>query len=196
MGGWMPLWWGFGLVVPVLLVWLTAKAVGGTSTRDDTPEQILKRRYARGKIDHDEYRRRLEDVRRYSYARRLVFLINSLEDAMMRRLLLVVLGGTMLAIQLVSPAAAQNRQAQPPASPAQSMQDMMKMHEQMMAQMKAGDAKLDALVKEMNAATGNAKVNAIAAVVTELVMQNRSMHEHMGQMHQQMMGGRGMMMNK
>jgi vancomycin resistance protein YoaR len=121
-----------------------------------------------------------------------------LEDAMTRRLLLVVLGGTMLAIQLVSPAAAQNRQAQPPASStqSQSMQDMMKMHEQMMAEMSAADAKLDALLKEMNAASGNAKVNAMAAVVTELVRQNRSMHEHMGQMHQQMMGGRGMMMNK
>jgi hypothetical protein len=75
------------------------------------------------------------------------------------------------------------------------MQDMMKMHEQMMADMKAGDAKLDALVKEMNAASGNAKVTAIAAVVTELARQNRSMHEHMGAMHQQMMG-RGMMMNR
>ena len=64
MGGWMVLWWGFGLVVLVLIVWLIAKAVGGTSTRDDTPEQILKRRYARFEIDHDEYRRRLEDVRR------------------------------------------------------------------------------------------------------------------------------------
>jgi uncharacterized membrane protein len=53
---------GFGLVVLVLLVWLIAKAVGGTS-RDDTPEQILKRRYAKGEIDHDEYQRRLEDVR-------------------------------------------------------------------------------------------------------------------------------------
>jgi hypothetical protein len=117
---------------------------------------------------------------------------------MTRRLLVVVLGGTILAIQLVSPAVAQNRQAQPPASSAQpqSMQDMMKMHEQMMAEMKAADAKLDALVRDMNAANGNAKVNALAAVVTELVRQNRSMHEHMGQMHQGMMGGRGTMMNK
>jgi putative membrane protein len=64
MGWWMALWWGFGLVVLVLLVWLLAKAVGGTSTRDDTPEQILKRRYAKGEIDRDEYQRRLEDVRR------------------------------------------------------------------------------------------------------------------------------------
>jgi hypothetical protein len=75
----------------------------------------------------------------------------------------------------------------------QGMPDMMKMHEQMMAEMKAADARLDMLVKEMNAASGNAKVTAMAAVVTELVAQHKSMHERMGQMHQGMMG-RGMMM--
>ena len=31
---------------------------------DDTPEQILKRRYAKGEIERDEYQRRLEDLRR------------------------------------------------------------------------------------------------------------------------------------
>jgi hypothetical protein len=76
------------------------------------------------------------------------------------------------------------------------MQDMKKMHAQMMAEMKAGDAKLDALVSDMNAAADNAKVNAVAAVVTELVRQHKTMHEHMGQMHQHMMGGRGMMMKE
>ena len=76
------------------------------------------------------------------------------------------------------------------------MQDMMKMHDQMMAEMKAADSRLDALVKEMNAASGDAKVNAVATVVTELVRQQKSMHERMGQMHQQMMAGRGMMMKK
>ena len=76
------------------------------------------------------------------------------------------------------------------------MQDLMKMHEQMMADMKAADSKLDALVTEMNGASGEARVNAVAAVVTELVRQQKAMHEHMGQMHQQMMGGRGMMMKK
>ncbi|MBI4485390.1 MAG: SHOCT domain-containing protein [Acidobacteria bacterium] len=64
MGWWMVLWWGFGVVVLVLLVRVIASSVGGTSTRDDTPEQILKRRYAKGEIDRDEYQRRLEDVRR------------------------------------------------------------------------------------------------------------------------------------
>lgn len=75
-----------------------------------------------------------------------------------------------------------------------TMQDMTKMHEQMMAQMQAGDARLDALVKDMNSAKGEAKVDAVAAVVSELVTQQKAMHGHMGQMHQMMMGGRGMMM--
>ena len=77
-----------------------------------------------------------------------------------------------------------------------TMQDMMKMHEQMMAQMKAADAKLDQLVQKMDSATGDAKVNATADVVKELVTQNKAMHDHIGQMHQQMMSGRGMMMHK
>ena len=76
------------------------------------------------------------------------------------------------------------------------MAEMMKMHQQMMADMKAGDAKLDALVEDMNAADGDAKVNAIAAVVSELVRQRKAMHAHMGQMHEQMMGGHGMMMRR
>ena len=76
------------------------------------------------------------------------------------------------------------------------MPGMMKMHEQMLAEMKAGDEKLDALVKDMNAASGDAKVAAIAAVVTELAIQQHSMHQHMGHMHQQMMSGGGMMMHK
>ena len=89
----------------------------------------------------------------------------------------------------------------PPATssgqqPSPSMPDMTKMHEQMMAQMQAGDARLDALAKDMNAAKGEAKVDAVAAVVTELVTQHKAMHGHMGQMHQMMMGGRGMMMKK
>lgn len=100
---------------------------------------------------------------------------------------------------LVTDVVAQAPSSQSPQPREQSpsnMQDMMKMHEQMMAEMKAADSKLDALVKQMNATTGDAKVNAVATVVAELVRQHRSMHERMGQMHQQMMGGRGMMMNK
>ena len=76
------------------------------------------------------------------------------------------------------------------------MADMMKTHEKMMADMKAADDRLDALVNTMNAAAGDAKTNAIAAVVSELVAQHKLMHAHMTDMHQQMMGGRGMMMMK
>jgi hypothetical protein len=72
---------------------------------------------------------------------------------------------------------------------------MTKRHQQMMADMKAGDAKLAALVNEMNAAAGDAKINAVAAVVNEMVRQQRAMHGHMAEMHQHMMGmGRGGMM--
>lgn len=84
-----------------------------------------------------------------------------------------------------------------PAMPP-GMAEMMKMHEQMMSEMKATDAKLDALAKGMNTATGNAKVNAVAAVVNELVTQHKAMRAHMDgmgqQMMQMMMGGRGGMM--
>jgi hypothetical protein len=45
----------------------------------------------------------------------------------------------------------------------------------------------------MHAASGDAKVNATAAVVSELARQQKAMHGRMGRMHQQMMG-RGMMM--
>ena len=106
------------------------------------------------------------------------------------------LGATRLGFNVAeatqqAPPAQGATQPQPPG-----MQDMMKMHEQMMTEMQAGDAKLDALVKDMNDAKGDAKVNAVAAVVNELVRQHKAMHGRMGQMHQQMMGGRGMMMGR
>ena len=43
------------------------------------------------------------------------------------------------------------------------MVEMMKQHQQMMANMKAADAKLDEVVNAMKAATGEAKVSALAA---------------------------------
>ena len=110
--------------------------------------------------------------------------------------LALVLGATRLGFNVAeatqqTPPAQGATQPQPPG-----MQDMMKMHEQMMTEMQAGDAKLDALAKDMNDAKGDAKVNAVAAVVNELVRQHKAMHGRMGQMHQQMMGGRGMMMGR
>jgi ABC-type glycerol-3-phosphate transport system substrate-binding protein len=92
------------------------------------------------------------------------------------------------------PDVAEATQQNQAAAPQQPMPGMMKMHEQMTAEMKSADATLEALVKDMNAATGDAKINAVAAVVTELVQQHRAMHGRMEEMHQHMMGmGRGMM---
>jgi hypothetical protein len=74
----------------------------------------------------------------------------------------------------------------------QAMPGMMKMHEQMMADMKKDAGRLDALVKEMNAASGPAKTDAIAAVVTELVQQHGAMQARMRSMHEMMMGDHAM----
>lgn len=124
-------------------------------------------------------------IRRLTFGASIVLLLSSTSPTTSFTLV------TDVAAQAPSSPASQPREQSP-----SNMQDMMKMHEKMMAEMKAADSRLDALVKEMNAAGGEAKVNAVAAVVTELVRQQKSMHEHMGQMHQQMMGGRGMMMKK
>jgi putative membrane protein len=64
---WMGLWWIVGLGVLVLFVWAIARAASVSAApagREDSPETILKRRYARGEIEHDEYERRLGDLRK------------------------------------------------------------------------------------------------------------------------------------
>ena len=55
---------------------------------------------------------------------------------------------------------------------------------QMMSNLKDQDAELDKLVAEMNSASADKKLDAIAAVVTKLVEQRKAMHEQM----QKMMG--------
>jgi hypothetical protein len=73
------------------------------------------------------------------------------------------------------------QQATPPVQP--RLPDMMQRHEQMMAEMKASDARLDELVRAMNAATGDAKISAMAQVINELVRQHQAMHQHMASMN-------------
>jgi hypothetical protein len=76
----------------------------------------------------------------------------------------------------------------------------------MMEQWKQMDARLDALVDTMHRATGSAKVDAMAAVITELVSQREEMHQMMMERHsgaehhamnqpahRRMMNGHGMM---
>jgi putative membrane protein len=62
----MVLWWLFGIVLLVALIWAVARAAGSSrgGPREESPETILKRRYARGEVDREEYERRLTDLRR------------------------------------------------------------------------------------------------------------------------------------
>jgi len=52
--------------------------------------------------------------------------------------------------------------------------------------MVASNAKLDELVKKMNAAQGQVKVDAMAELLTALVQQHQSMHGNMGEMMSKM----------
>jgi hypothetical protein len=110
----------------------------------------------------------------------------------------VVAGMSLVVISLSAPAALHGQQAdtqqheqhhpgaapttpappqavQPPAQP-QSRQPAG-----MMARMKTSGAQLDVLVKKMNAATGSARIDAIAELLTALVEDRRE--------HESMMGG-------
>ena len=69
--------------------------------------------------------------------------------------------------------------------------ERLQARQQMMEQMKASDARLDELVVAMNQAQGEAKVDAIAAVLNELVAQRREMRAHRERMWQ-MRGGKAM----
>lgn len=46
------------------LVWLAVKGIARTTGPGESPETILKSRYARGDIDREEYERRLADIRK------------------------------------------------------------------------------------------------------------------------------------
>jgi chaperone required for assembly of F1-ATPase len=82
--------------------------------------------------------------------------------------------------------------AEPPAKGAGRMHHGQggDMHAQMREQMQQHDARLDELVAAMNAAEGDAKVDAIAAVVNELVSQRRTRRAHMEQRWHKQQGGK------
>ena len=64
--GWMWLGWLIGLGVLLLLIWVIARAAASPDTprNEESPETILKRRYARGEVDEQEYERRLSHLRK------------------------------------------------------------------------------------------------------------------------------------
>jgi hypothetical protein len=88
-------------------------------------------------------------------------------------------------------------QASPGAAPDQAaaqapgqMSDMMARRQAMMAEMHAANQKLDNLVARMNAARGNDRIDAMAAVITELASQHKNMGTGMMSMGGMMpMGG-------
>ncbi len=66
MGGWMWLmmvgWGAFAIGAIALVVWLIRRP--SRSSGQSSGRQILEERYARGEIDTDEFRRRLEALER------------------------------------------------------------------------------------------------------------------------------------
>ena len=85
-------------------------------------------------------------------------------------------------------AAAQQPAAQPQAGPdMQACRDMMARHDSMMKEMQAMDARLQEQVTAMQAAQGQAKVDAVARVVSTLAEQRTQERSRMMAMHEQMM---------
>ena len=70
-GGWtMMIGWTLILVVLVLGVWAVVdgrwpgRGRGTSRTGEDRAESVLRERFARGEIDEEEYRRKLDELRR------------------------------------------------------------------------------------------------------------------------------------
>lgn len=62
--GWMGLWWI--LIVPAIVaaIWFAATASRRRGESGESPEQVLKRRYANGELERDTYEQMLDELRR------------------------------------------------------------------------------------------------------------------------------------
>jgi hypothetical protein len=69
---------------------------------------------------------------------------------------------------------------------AEKQKDWQAKHEKMIAERKAMDARLDEKLAVMNAAKGDQKVEAMAAVINELVSQRKEMRPNPGLRHKEM----------
>ena len=103
-------------------------------------------------------------------------------------LLTAVLSTPVVLAQPPAPVGHKNDLGQSAAAVMHGQGDMahaQKMAEQkaMMAKMAAADQKVADLVARMNAAKGEEKVAAMAAVINELLAQRKQMHESCGVMH-------------
>lgn len=102
----------------------------------------------------------------------------------MLRTILTALAGSVLLASGVSAQQSGRQHGDTTSMRNRPMMDMMTM-----SMMDSADARLDRLVSTMNQATGSRKVQAIAAVINELVTQRKTMRTHA----RQMMGPGGMM---
>jgi putative membrane protein len=65
---WMAIWWLVGIGLLFMFIWLLAEAISGRLTAKESPEDILRRRYAAGDMDTEEYERRLKELRKMKSA--------------------------------------------------------------------------------------------------------------------------------
>ena len=61
---WMTISWLVGIGLFSMFIWLLVSAVNRRPESSRSPEDILKRRYAAGEIETEEYKRRLEELRK------------------------------------------------------------------------------------------------------------------------------------
>jgi len=61
----MWIWWILALALILLAVWVISRTMSRSDgTGAESPEERLKRRYADGEIDREEYETRLKDLRK------------------------------------------------------------------------------------------------------------------------------------
>jgi putative membrane protein len=62
--GWMGIWWIVGAALIAVVIWaLLRSSRGSMSGSSQSPEQLLKRRYAKGEIEHETYQRMLTELK-------------------------------------------------------------------------------------------------------------------------------------
>ncbi len=101
-----------------------------------------------------------------------------------------LISGFALAVLFVPALFAQMTMSMPADQKVPAMPDcaaMMQQHDAMQKHMAEMDAKLNALVEDMNKARGSAKVDKMAAVINELVAQRAMMQKQMMDMQPKMM---------
>jgi hypothetical protein len=120
------------------------------------------------------------------------------EGRAMKNRLLIVVGTFLAATLLASPvrgwqvSAEEHANHHPDAQPADPKSPAAPQAKGPAAMnMMASNAKLDALAKKMNAAQGQAKVDAMAELLTVLVQTHQAMHNNMSAMMQNKDGAHG-----